>query len=337
MQDTFRESGGLCGWFSEESAERWGSMIYSTPNGGTVEVTAVGQCGGRPPRGEFRGRVVVFLRQGREGTSSQQLVLPDQLFSGQRDNDYVPQSVVGSAGPPAPPLDLVPGAQGLRLAEAERRLEEAERLVANTQQEVLLLLAEIDSPARADAFQLNNPISSTTLRRGLTPFPLDTALPKAQSDELADAQRKIAAAQREIDKVTAQLNAVTQVMQPSKRFNPLRGAREKGYWFNKRAPPSRDLPTYGIFGPTSFAMNPNREVYTAQPSAGTAASDVLDRRNAALNQYFADRGADEFADAFSTNAQAANYIEWLQDPEDMSPPFMTPSGWTSPFSRPAEW
>lgn len=365
MQDSFPESGGLCGWFSEESAERWGSLIYSTPNGGAVEVTAVGQCGDRPPPGEFRGPVVMFLRQGREGTSSQQLVLPGQSFSGQRDN-YVPQSLVGSAGPPVPSLDLVPGAQGLRVAEAERRLEEVERSLADAQRALQNKIrdAEVkrqllqhlrDPPPPIGTFQWNdttpstgasqwrNRTLSTAPRRGMTPFSLDTALEKAQSEELADAQGKIARAQREIAEGTAQLNAVTQSIEAGRAADLVGDARAAEFAdrvLERLRSPSNYRISDGPVGPPLFTTNLNREVYnTAWPSAGTAASDVFDRYNAALNELLAAQDAGQVADPSSPDAQATNYIRWLDNSagaEDANPfSFMTPSGWASPFSRPA--
>jgi hypothetical protein len=59
----------LCGWYSQEAAERFGSCFYSTPDGDEVEVTCVFATS---DTADYRwsdkvnvGPVVAWLREGR--------------------------------------------------------------------------------------------------------------------------------------------------------------------------------------------------------------------------------------------------------------------------------
>lgn len=105
------------------------------------------------------------------------------------------------------------------------------------------------------------------------------------------------------------------------------------------------LPTFSCGRTSDFVTNLNRNVYQAggqRALANQSAIDQLAERNALLNQYFAANGGQEFTDVFSPDAQAATYLQWLQDPEGTegsNPFFMVPAGQGAGFSfaGPALW
>lgn len=105
------------------------------------------------------------------------------------------------------------------------------------------------------------------------------------------------------------------------------------------------MPTYKC-GPTSaYLTNPNRDVYQAggaRALANESANEALDRRGAVLDQYFTERGANQFVNAFNANAQSANYVQFLEDPqgtEGVDPLFTVPAnqGRGFSFAGPALW
>ncbi|AVK74687.1 hypothetical protein pqer_cds_265 [Pandoravirus quercus] len=104
-------------------------------------------------------------------------------------------------------------------------------------------------------------------------------------------------------------------------------------------------PTYYCAPTSAYTTNPNRNVFQAGgPRALTdeSANQALNRRGAALDEYFTAQGADQFIGAFDANAQSANYVQWLNDPqgtEGTNPLFMVPANQGSGFSfaGPALW
>ncbi|AGO83853.1 hypothetical protein psal_cds_273 [Pandoravirus salinus] len=105
------------------------------------------------------------------------------------------------------------------------------------------------------------------------------------------------------------------------------------------------LPTFSCGRTSDFVTNLNRNVYQAggaRALANQSAIDQLAERNELMNQYFAATGGEEFTDMFSPDAQAATYVQWLNDPEGTegtSPFFMVPAnqGRGFSFAGPALW
>nr|UDO47976.1 hypothetical protein [Pandoravirus massiliensis] len=314
MQGIFVEEGARCGWFSEESAERWGSLIYSTPDGGAVEITAIGKCSDPAPPGEFRGPVVGFLRQGRKGASASTV----------------------------PPVDMPVAAlaeESAALAQSERELAEAEQRLIDSQKALEEKIVETENrrllsqlavsvaanQAPSSQFQWNNPYSAYSLSRGLQPFPMvPTADTQAQRAELENAQRRIA---EDLDRLAA-------VEQQSQKATPSRDQRTHRTTLLERSRKRQgrdeygieDMPTFSISGPNLYQQ---RSVYQRQqPGADLAAQ--LRERDAMLNQTL----PPELQNAFSPDALAASYVQWVQNPMDAegaNPFFMVPTGQT-PFS-----
>ncbi|AGO82325.1 hypothetical protein pdul_cds_321 [Pandoravirus dulcis] len=105
------------------------------------------------------------------------------------------------------------------------------------------------------------------------------------------------------------------------------------------------LPTFSCGRTSDFVTNLNRDVYQAggqRALANQSAIDALAERNDLLNAYFAANGGEEFTDVFSPDAQAATYVQWLNDPEGTEgtdPFFMVPAnqGRGFSFAGPALW
>lgn len=98
------------------------------------------------------------------------------------------------------------------------------------------------------------------------------------------------------------------------------------------------LPTFSCGRTSDFVTNLNRDVYQAggqRALANQSAIEALAERNNLLNAYFAANGGEEFTDVFSPNAQAATYVQWLNDPEGTegtNPFFMVPANQGRGFS-----